>query len=54
MVHKRHGKLFGRPGESYFGTGAKRDDFKGSNMQMMSAEATGVDGITRGRKEEGH
>lgn len=48
------GELFENLGESYLGTGAKRDDFKGSNMHMMSAEATGVDNITRRRKEEGN
>lgn len=36
------------------GTGAKWDDFKRSNKPIMSAEATGVDSITRGRKKEGN
>lgn len=38
--------------KAILGTGAKRDDFKWSNMQMMSAEAPGADAIT-GRQEEG-
>lgn len=40
--------------KAILGTGAKWDDFKGSNRPIMSAEATGSDSITGGRKKEGN